>query len=281
MTVISQNKSFDGIQTVYSHDSKIIKSNMRFAVYQPPENDSPLSCLFWLSGLTCTEQNFITKACAQRMAAQLGVLLIVPDTSPRGTGILNEKAHTYLGEGAGFYVDATQAPWSSYYQMYSYIVKELYELVLKEFSVDENRVGIFGHSMGGLGALNIALSNPQQYKTVSAFAPICAPFLSPTAVNAYTAYLGTDKQSWEAYDPISLIKNKGWGGKILISQGTHDEIINKTGPGILAEVCTHENVQLELRWQEGYDHSYYFVATFIEDHIRFHVKAMDELRKTP
>ena len=277
LKIISQNKSFGGMQYIYSHLSKITHSEMRFAVYQPPQKDKgKLPCLFWLSGLTCTEQNFVTKACAQRVAAELGVILIVPDTSPRGVNILKEKESYDIGEGAGFYLDATEEPWSRHYQMDSYITKELHELVLKKFSIDEKRIGIFGHSMGGLGALNLAFRNPHLYKSVSAFSPISSPFQSTLAVKAYTGYLGADKNKWHEYDPISLVKTHGWKGPILVDQGINDEFLDCLKPTLLIEACAQEQIQLNLRMQEGYDHGYYFIATFIEDHIQFHLAVMSE-----
>lgn len=278
--LVSQNQSFGGTQSVYSHASKITGCKMRFAVYLPPEasTQTKLPCLVWLSGLTCTEQNFITKAGAQRIAAELGVILIAPDTSPRNVNLPHDKDNYDFGEGAGFYVDATTIPWSRHYRMYSYITQELHELVLNNFAVDEHRIGIFGHSMGGLGALTLALNNPKLYKSVSAFAPISAPLQSPWAIKAFQGYLGDDKTKWCQYDPISLITTHGWNGTILIDQGSADDfLIQQLNPELVIEACAKAKVGLNLRMHAGYDHSYYFIATFIEDHIRFHLS--EQLRK--
>lgn len=271
--IIAHNKSFGGTQFVYSHFSTVTECEMRFAVYLPPQSDTQkLPCLFWLSGLTCTEQNFITKAGAQRIAAELGVILIAPDTSPRLARKPKEQESYDFGEGAGFYVDAVKAPWSRHYRMYSYVTKELYELVLQHFSIDKERIGIFGHSMGGLGALNLALKNPTQYRSVSAFSPICAPLQAPWGIKAFTGYLGEDQTAWHAYDPISLIAEQGWSGSILVDQGTCDEFLTtQLNPELLVDASANAKINLNLRLQEGYDHSYYFIATFIEEHIRFHL----------
>lgn len=276
--LVSQSQSFGGTQFVYSHCSKVTGCDMRFAVYLPPAalTQTKLPCLVWLSGLTCTEQNFITKASAQRVAAELGVVLIAPDTSPRNVNLPHDKDNYDFGVGAGFYVDALINPWSRHYRMYSYITQELHELILKNFPINEARVGIFGHSMGGLGALNLALNNPKLYQSVSAFAPICAPLQSSWAVKAYTGYLGNDKTNWCPYDPISLISTRGWHGTILVDQGSHDEFLShQLKPELLVEACTNAKIDLNLRIQENYDHSYYFIATFIEDHIRFHLGVLN------
>ena len=189
---------------------------------------------------------------------------------------LPEESHSYdFGEGAGFYLDAITAPWSRHYRMYSYLSKELYALVLKEFAIDQNRIGIFGHSMGGLGALNLAIRNPDLYQSVSAFSPICAPLESPWGIKAFTRYLGEQKSLWAQYDPIHLIKMYGWQGPILIDQGTADEFLrDQLKPEQLKEACVNAKINLNLRLQDGYDHSYYFIATFIEEHLRFHLEAM-------
>jgi S-formylglutathione hydrolase len=270
---ISQTKCFDGTQVVYSHPSTITQCEMRFGVYLPPTTApaKKLPCLFWLSGLTCTEQNFLTKAGAQRIAAELGVILIAPDTSPRGVSLPGDQLSYDFGIGAGFYVDATESPWSTHYRMYSYITSELYDLVLKQFPVDPARIAIAGHSMGGLGALVAALRNPDRYQSVSAFAPIAAPQQSPWGQKAFAGYLGADKSTWQAYDPAALIKAQGWAGTILIDQGTQDEFLkNELHPELFAAACKEAGVTLHLRMQAGYDHSYYFISTFIEDHLRFH-----------
>lgn len=277
ITLVSQNKVFGGIQYVYSHLSQVTHCPMRFAVYLPPQvqTGSKLPCLFWLSGLTCTEQNFIIKSGAQRIAAELGIILIAADTSPRNINIVQEQTSYDFGEGAGFYLNAVTEPWLHYYQMDSYITEELYQLVLKNFSVDQERIGIFGHSMGGLGALNLAFRNPHLYRSVSAFAPIAAPQQSSWGVKAFTGYLGKDKLKWLEYDPISLIATRGWNGPILVDQGTRDEfLMEQLKPELLMDACLKAKIKLNIRMQEGYDHSYFFIATFIEDHIRFHLNEM-------
>lgn len=277
LTLVSQNKLFGGIQYVYNHLSQVTQCPMRFAVYLPPQVQTgcKLPCLFWLSGLTCTEQNFIIKAGAQRVASELGIILIAADTSPRNINIVQEQTSYDFGEGAGFYLNAVTDPWLHHYKMDSYITEELYQLVLKNFSVDQKRIGIFGHSMGGLGALNLAFRNPHLYRSVSAFSPIATPQQSPWGVKAFTGYLGKDKLKWLEYDPISLIATRGWNGSILVDQGTRDEfLIEQLKPELLMDACFKAKIKLNLRIQEGYDHSYYFIATFIEDHIRFHLNEM-------
>lgn len=273
LSLLAQYKCFDGIQSIYSHHSTATNCTMRFAIFLPPQAQSrKVPALYWLSGLTCTEENFIIKAGAQRVASELGIAIIVPDTSPRGTGIPGENENYDLGLGVGFYVDATQAPWSQHYQMYTYVKDELYQLVNEHFPVDKNRTGIFGHSMGGHGALTIALKNPQQYKSVSAFSPICSTLNSPWGEKALSAYLGINKQVWRNYDAIALIEDKGWkGSMILVDQGSKDQFLEtQLKPELLSKACEKANIPFKLRLQEGYDHSYYFIATFIEDHLRFH-----------
>ena len=275
VTTISRNKSFGGIQGVYTHESHETGCVMRFGVYLPPHAEARrVPVLYRLSGLTCSEENFVIKAGAQRVAAELGLAIVVPDTSPRGLKIPGEDESYDFGTGAGFYVDATQAPWSRGYRMYSYITKELYELVAFNFPVNLARVGIFGHSMGGHGALTIALKNPDCYKSVSAFAPICSPTRCPWGEKALTGYLGTDRARWRDYDATALIEDRGWKGPtILVDQGAEDQFLEiQLKPGLLGEVCERAGVSLNLRMQEGYDHSYFFIASFIEDHLRFHVR---------
>jgi S-formylglutathione hydrolase len=248
---------------------------MRFGVYLPPQAETrPVAALYWLSGLTCTEENFIVKAGAQRVAAELGLALVVPDTSPRGLKIPGEAESYDFGLGAGFYVDATQPPWSHGYRMYSYVAKELPQLVAAEFPIDPDRVGIFGHSMGGHGALTIALKNPDDYKSLSAFAPIASPMRSPWGEKALTGYLGPARAAWREYDASSLLEERGWRGPpLLVDQGTQDQFLEKQlKPQLLEEACRRSGVALELRLQAGYDHSYFFIATFIEDHLRFHAR---------
>ena len=250
---------------------------MRFGVFLPPQAEArPVPLLYWLSGLTCTEENFIVKAGAQRVAAELGLALVVPDTSPRGLKIPGEDESYDFGTGAGFYVDATQAPWSRGYRMYSYVTKELPALIASSFPVDGEKAGIFGHSMGGHGALTIALKNPDQYKSVSAFAPISSPMRCPWGEKALTGYLGQDRAAWREYDATALLEDRGWKGPaLLVDQGTDDQFLERQlKPGLLEEACRRSGVPLELRLQAGYDHSYFFIASFIEDHLRFHARKL-------
>ena len=273
ITTISQNKSFAGRQGVYSHESTTTGTTMRFGVYLPPAAaHGPVPVLFWLSGLTCSEDNFIVKAGAQRVAAELGVAIVAPDTSPRGLNYPGDTASYDFGVGAGFYVDATVAPWSRGYQMYSYIAHELFDLVTSNFAVDHNRAGIFGHSMGGHGALVIGLRNPTRFKTISAFAPIVSPSRCPWGEKALTGYLGADRSSWADYDATLLIKQHGWTGpSLLVDQGSADQfLLNQLKPELLVAACEEANVALTLRMQDGYDHSYFFISSFIEDHLRHH-----------
>lgn len=273
ITKISQSKSFGGMQYIYSHDAAATGCNMRFGIFIPATaSDLKLPTLYWLSGLTCTEENFIIKAGAQRIAAELGIVIITPDTSPRGLEIKGENDSYDLGTGAGFYVDATRLPWSQGYQMYRYVAKELPALIHTHFPVDENRIGIFGHSMGGHGALTVAIKNPNYYKSVSAFAPICAPMQCPWGEKAFNAYLGNNRADWQEYDATELILARGWNGPdILVDQGTEDQFLTEQlRPDLLRKACERAGVKLNLRMQKGYDHSYFFIATFIEDHLRFH-----------
>lgn len=248
---------------------------MRFALFVPPQATiGPVPVVYYLAGLTCTEENFTVKAGAQRVAAELGLALVAPDTSPRGLDYDGEDADYDFGTGAGFYVDATEAPWRDGYRMYSYITRELPALVEATAQIDPARRGIFGHSMGGHGALTIALKNPQTYKSVSAFAPIVSPMNCPWGEKALTGYLGTDRAAWRDYDATVLIADRGWNGPpILVDQGTADPFMGRElKPHLLREACAAKGVSLELRMQEGYDHSYFFIASFVEDHLRFHAK---------
>ncbi len=273
LTQISQNKSFAGLQTVHSHLSAETGCTMRFGVYLPPAAaHGPVPVLYWLSGLTCTEENFIVKAGAQRVAAELGIAIVTPDTSPRGLNYPGDAASYDFGVGAGFYVDATQAPWSTGYRMYSYITKELFEIVASNFAVDPARAGIFGHSMGGHGALTIGLKNPVRFKTISAFSPIVSPTRCAWGEKALTGYLGSDRDSWNDHDATLLVKKLGWSGPpILVDQGSSDQFLEaQLKPALFSAACAEAGVALDLRMQSGYDHSYFFIATFIEDHLRHH-----------
>lgn len=275
ITTISQNKCFGGTQTVFSHESAETGCPMRVSIFLPPQaQKGKVPVLFWLSGLTCTEENFTVKAGAQRVAAELGLAIVAPDTSPRGVRFPGDDASYDFGLGAGFYVDATEAPWSANYRMYSYVTKELFEVIGANFPIDTSRAGISGHSMGGHGALTIALKNPQQYKSVSAFSPIVSPMRCPWGEKALTGYLGGDRETWRAYDSTALVESQGWKGpEILVDQGTKDQFLeNQLKPELLVEACKKTGVPLQMRMQDGYDHSYFFIATFIEDHLRHHAR---------
>lgn len=272
---VSRNRCFGGMQGVYTHAAETTHCSMRFGVFMPPQAQSArVPVLYWLSGLTCTEDNFIVKAGAQRVAAELGVAIVVPDTSPRGLGYPGEADAYDFGLGAGFYVDATEAPWSEGYRMYSYVTNELPAYVERHFAVVAGRAGIFGHSMGGHGALTIALKNPGRYRSVSAFAPIASPMRCPWGEKALTGYLGSDRGRWREYDATALIADRGWRGPaLLVDQGTSDPFIeSQLKPELLRQACEQAGVALDLRLRDGYDHSYFFIATFIEEHLRFHAR---------
>jgi S-formylglutathione hydrolase len=274
---VSQNLCFGGVQGVYTHAAEETRCRMRFGVFMPPQARSGrVPVLYWLSGLTCTEENFIVKAGAQRVAADLGMAIVVPDTSPRGLAIPGEADAYDFGLGAGFYVDATEPPWSAGYRMYSYVTNELPAYVAGRFAIDPDRAGIFGHSMGGHGALTIALKNPDRYRSVSAFAPIASPMHCPWGEKALTGYLGADRARWRDYDATALIADRGWrGAPLLVDQGTSDPFLERQlQPQLLREACAAAGVRLDLRLRDGYDHSYFFIATFIEDHLRFHARTL-------
>ncbi|PPS43898.1 S-formylglutathione hydrolase [Chroococcidiopsis sp. TS-821] len=275
LKLTSEYRCFDGTVGFYRHQSETCNIEMRFAVYQPPQAKSQrVPVLYFLSGLTCTEENFIVKAGAQRYAAECGLMLVVPDTSPRNTGIAGEDDDWDFGTGAGFYVDATEVPWRSHYQMYSYVVRELPALIAENFSIQPEKQGIFGHSMGGHGALVCALRNPDRYQSVSAFAPIVAPMQCPWGEKALSRYLG-NRASWRSYDATELVLNANYQRPILIDQGTADQfLVEQLKPELFASACAKVNQPVNLRMQPGYDHSYYFIATFIEDHIRHHAAAL-------
>ncbi|WP_318528568.1 S-formylglutathione hydrolase [Plectonema radiosum] len=276
INLISEYKSFGGKLGFYSHFSSTCNGEMRFAVYQPPQAiQKPVPVLYFLSGLSCTEENFMVKAGAQRFAAEYGLMLVTPDTSPRNTGIAGEDDDWDFGTGAGFYVDATSQPWRSHYQMYSYVVCELPALIKKHFPAEPEKQSIFGHSMGGHGALICALRNPNLYKSVSAFAPIVAPMRCPWGEKTLSRYLGDNKVSWADYDASELVQKERYHSLILIDQGTDDKYLTEQlKPELFAQACAAVKQPLNLRYQEGYDHSYYFIATFIEDHIRYHAIAL-------
>jgi S-formylglutathione hydrolase len=270
---VSSNKSFGGWHKQYSHDSEVLKCPMRFAVYLPPQTASgqKVPVLYWLSGLTCTDENFMQKAGAHRLAAELGIAIVAPDTSPRGEDVANDEGYD-LGQGAGFYVNATQAPWSDHYRMYDYVVNELPRLVESLFPVSDQRA-IAGHSMGGHGALMIALKNPGRFSSVSAFSPITHPTNCPWGEKAFNAYLGSDRSTWEQYDSALLMANATDFTPALVDQGEADSFLEEQlKPEALEKAAASSDYPLTLRRQEGYDHSYYFIASFIEDHLRFHAK---------
>jgi S-formylglutathione hydrolase len=275
-TPVAQSACFGGVQAVYAHDARETRCRMRFGLFLPPQAASArVPLLYWLSGLTCTEENFITKAGAQRMASELGLAIVTPDTSPRGLGIPGEADSYDFGLGAGFYIDATRPPWSHGYRMYSYVTEELPAYVAACFPVDAERTGIFGHSMGGHGALVIALRNPRRYRSVSAFAPIASPMRCPWGEKALARYVGDDRAAWRAYDATALIEDRGYPRTILVDQGTRDPFLEQQlKPELMREACERAGVALELRLRDGYDHSYYFIATFIEDHLRFHAREL-------
>jgi len=275
ITTLSQNRCFGGVQGTYAHESAETRCKMRFGVFMPPQAGARrVPLLYWLSGLTCTEENFIIKAGAQRVASELGIALVIPDTSPRGLNLPGDADAYDFGVGAGFYVDALVAPWSTNYRMYSYVARELPQLVGASFpTIDASRASIFGHSMGGHGALTIALKNPGAYKSVSAFAPICSPMRCPWGEKALGGYLGPDRSKWREYDATALIEERGWKGPILVDQGTKDQFLdNQLKPELLKAACAERSIPLEIRMQEGYDHSYFFIASFVEDHLRFHAR---------
>lgn len=280
MERISSSKSFGGEQAVWKHQSAALSCEMRFAVYTPPADrhgKGPYPTLFWLSGLTCTEDNFTVKAGAQRIAADLGLMIVAPDTSPRGDAVPDMEPKTYdFGKGAGFYLDATAASWSKHYRMYSYIGEELPALVAANFPSDHRRTGVSGHSMGGHGALTIHLKNPDKFRSCSAFSPIVAPSNVPWGRKAFSNYLGADEAAWAQYDATRLLAERGaTGAHILIDQGTADQFLQEQlRPDLFADAARKAGQALTLNMREGYDHSYFFIATFIEDHLRWHADAL-------
>lgn len=276
LSLVSKSRCFGGWQTVYRHESDVLKCGMNFAVYLPPQAESqPCPVVYWLSGLTCTEQNFITKAGAQQHAATYGLIVVAPDTSPRGCNLLGEEDSWDLGTGAGFYLNATQSPWNQHYRMYDYVVTELPQVVAANFPIVGDRTGILGHSMGGYGALMIALKNPGHFKSVSAFAPIVAPSQVPWGQKVFREYLGENQPDWLAYDPTHLVKLSQERLPILIDQGEADSFLKEQlRPELFEQACFEVNYPLTLRRQPGYDHSYYFIASFIGEHLAHHAAAL-------
>ncbi len=273
---ISEHGCFGGKIGFYRHRSSVNNCDMRFSVFVPPQAaKTKVPVLTFLSGLTCTEETFMIKSGAQRMAAGLGLMLISPDTSPRGDDVPDDPDDAYdFGIAAGFYLNATEAPWSANFQMYDYLTKELPEIIFTEFPGDADRQGIFGHSMGGHGALTVGLKNLDMFKSISAFAPICSPMHCPWGQKAFSNYLGADQSSWADYDATELVKALGNSrpqNKILIDQGLDDQYLEQElHPHLFEAACAEQSVELELRRHENYDHGYYFISTFMEDHLRHH-----------
>ncbi|MCG9536071.1 S-formylglutathione hydrolase [Providencia huaxiensis] len=278
MERIERHACFGGWQDVYQHQSTVLGCEMKFSVYLPPQaKTAACPVIYWLSGLTCNEQNFITKAGAQQFAAEYGVILIAPDTSPRGAEVADDEAYD-LGQGAGFYVNAQQAPWRNHYKMYDYIVSELPALVETHLPVTDKR-SIFGHSMGGHGALMIGLRNPGRYCSLSAFSPIVAPTQVPWGRKAFTAYLGEDTGSWSQYDTVELIEKSESIPPILVDVGTADPFYQEQlKPELFAGVCDKKQFEYRLNLRDGYDHSYYFISSFIGEHIAFHARYLNDNR---
>lgn len=274
MKLKSQFKQHGGELSFYQHPSTVNQTEMSFAVYLPPQaKNKNVPVLYFLSGLTCTEENFMIKSGAQRFAAEQGIALVTMDTSPRDLGFAGEDDSYDFGAGAGFYLNATEQPWSKNYQMYDYVVKELPQIINDNFPVLQDKQSIFGHSMGGHGALMIALRNPEQYQSVSAFSPIVAPSQTAWGIKAFNGYLGEDKSNWAQYDTVELVKSTDSKLPLFIDQGEADEFLGEyLKPELLKAACEANNHPLNLRMQAGYDHSYYFISSFIEDHIAYHAK---------
>ena len=274
MDIVSENRAYGGVQGVYTHASSTTDCDMTFAVYLPPQAaNARVPCLWYLSGLTCTHENAMTKAAAQGYAAEFGVAIVFPDTSPRGDGVADDESYD-LGQGAGFYIDATEAPWTPHFQMYSYIADNLRGLVAANFPVDEERFGITGHSMGGHGALTLAFRNPEIYRSVSAFAPIAHPSASDWGIKQLTAYLGEDRATWTLSDATELLRATGWKRDLLVDQGTDDQFLDLLKPEALAAAMTETRTAGSFRMQAGYDHSYFFVSSFMRDHVAWHAERL-------
>ena len=270
---LSENKVFGGLHQQYSHQSSANNCQMRFAVYLPPgaSEAHKVPVLYWLSGLTCTDENFMQKAGAFKVASELGIAIVAPDTSPRGEGVADDE-HYDLGQGAGFYVNATQAPWAEHFNMYDYVTSELPSLIERHFPVNQNK-SISGHSMGGHGALMIGLRNNTRYQSISAFSPIVNPINCPWGIKAFTAYLGDSQQDWFAYDTCELLKSTTVSTPMLIDQGDADQfLVEQLNTKTFIDIAAQLEGDITVRMQEGYDHSYYFISSFIEEHLRFHAK---------
>ncbi|CAI8263320.1 MAG: S-formylglutathione hydrolase YeiG [SAR92 bacterium MED-G29] len=274
---IGSNQSFGGQQLRYKHQSSVLNCEMTFSIYLPAQAEKgPVPVLYWLSGLTCNDENFVQKAGAQQHAAEHGIAIVCPDTSPRGDGVADDPEGAYdMGLGAGFYVNATQQPWVEHYQMYSYITDELPALINGEFPVDSQRASISGHSMGGHGALTIALKNPGQYKSVSAFSPIVSPLSCPWGDKVLSNYLGDDRETWAQYDSVELVKSATDHLPVLVDQGDSDNfLVEQLKTELLISAAGKADYPMQIRMQPNYDHSYFFIATFIGDHIAFHARAL-------
>ncbi|WP_114964655.1 S-formylglutathione hydrolase [Alkalilacustris brevis] len=274
MQTVSENRCFGGVQGVYAHPSKATGCEMTFGLYLPPAAErGPVPLLWYLSGLTCTHENAMVKAGAQRAAAELGLAVVFPDTSPRGDGVADDAAFD-LGQGAGFYVNATQAPWAPHFRMWDYISDELPRVLLANFALDETRQAITGHSMGAHGALTLAMSLPGRFASVSAFAPIAHPTASDWGRPQFTAYLGEDETAWAAHDATLLMQARGFDGPVLVDQGGADQFLDKLMPEALAHAMAVRRQPGQVRIQKGYDHSYFFVSSFMADHVAFHAGAL-------
>lgn len=274
MRTISENRCFGGVQGVYAHASDATGCEMTFGLFLPAEaEERPVPVLWYLSGLTCTHENAMVKAGAQRYAAEHGLALVFPDTSPRGEGVADDDAYD-LGQGAGFYVNATEAPWAPHFRMWDYLAEELPRVVTAGFEIDEERQGITGHSMGGHGALTLAMSLPGRFRSVSAFAPIANPMGSDWGRKQFVAYLGPDETLWRGHDASLLMAEKGFDGDVLIDQGASDQFLDLLRPEALAQAMAARRQPGAFRLQKGYDHSYFFVSSFIEDHVTFHAEAL-------
>ncbi len=274
MQTVSENACFNGTQGVYTHASEACGCDMTFGLFLPEEaRDGPVPVLWYLSGLTCTHENAMTKAGAQAWVAEHGIALVFPDTSPRGDDVADDEAYD-LGKGAGFYVNATEKPWAPHFRMWDYVADELPALLAAEFAVDMERQGITGHSMGGHGALTLAMNLPGRFASVSAFAPIANPTASDWGRKQLGAYLGNDEAAWAKHDSTLLMQEKGFNGPVLIDQGASDQFLDLLKPEALAQAIAAKRQQATFRMQPGYDHSYFFVSTFMEDHVAFHAEAL-------
>lgn len=277
MKMIAQNTAFGGVQGVFAHESIACKGEMTFAVYVPPQaTDEPRPVLWYLSGLTCTHANVMEKGAYRRLASEFGIIVVCPDTSPRGQDVPDEPTNWQMGKGAGFYLDATEEPWAEQYRMYTYITGELPALVGQHFPIDTRRQGIFGHSMGGHGAMTIALKNPERFTSCSAFAPIVAPSSADWSAGAFEKYLGPDKAAWRKYDACALVEDGARFPEFLIDQGRADTFLdNGLRPWLFEDAVKGTGIELTLRMHERYDHSYYFISTFMDDHLTWHAHRLD------